>query len=55
MQVDVNNKDFIYTYKIIEGISNIKGGIKVLNDLKYPDDILDECNKLLKNSINTFI
>ena len=48
MQVDVNNKDFIYTYKIIEGISNIKGGIKVLNDLKYPDDILDECNKLLK-------
>jgi hypothetical protein len=55
MQVDVNDKDFIYTYKIIDGISKIKGGIKVLNDLKYPDEILDECNKLLKDSINTFI
>ena len=55
MQVELDNKDFIYTYKIIEGISKIKGGIKVLNDLKYPDEILDECNKLLQNSINTFI
>ena len=55
MQVDLKDKDFIYTYKIIKGISKIKGGLKVLNALKYPSEIIEECNKLLNHSINTFI
>ncbi len=33
--------DFEYTYKLQKGISEIKGGIKVLHDMKYPVDILD--------------
>ena len=33
---------FRYTYKIIKGISNVKGGIKVLRDLGYPPCIISE-------------
>jgi len=35
-----NNKDFKYTYNLIEGISEIRGGIKVLKDMKYPEQLL---------------
>jgi len=37
--------DFEYTYLIEKGISNIKGGIKVLSDMNYPKEILDNTNK----------
>jgi hypothetical protein len=33
-------RDFEYTYLLIKGISEIKGGIKVLIDMKYPEEIL---------------
>jgi hypothetical protein len=36
---------FVYTYLIEKGISNIKGGIKVLSDMNYPKEILDYTNK----------
>ena len=49
MQVKTQKKDFIYTYKIVNGISKIKGGIKVLKDLNYPDEILKECNSYLSH------
>ena len=32
--------DFTYTYKLVDGVSKVKGGIKVLKDLKYPSSIL---------------
>jgi hypothetical protein len=35
------NDTFEYTYQLTEGISNVKGGIKVLHDMKYPKEILD--------------
>lgn len=38
------NDNFEYTYKIHEGISKIKGGIKVLHDMNYPKEILDLAN-----------
>jgi MutS domain V len=31
---------FEYTYKIKEGISRIKGGVRVLKDMNYPDEII---------------
>lgn len=31
---------FQYTYKLVKGISNIKGGTKVLTDLNYPTEIV---------------
>jgi len=30
-----------YTYKLVSGISNIKGGINVLSDMNYPKEIID--------------
>jgi hypothetical protein len=38
------NDNFEYTYELVQGISNIKGGIKVLHDMKYPKEILDLAN-----------
>ena len=37
---DYGNVDFTYTYKLVEGVSKVKGGLKVLKDLKYPSSIL---------------
>jgi hypothetical protein len=34
--------DFKYTYKLKKGISNIKGGIKVLKDMNYPVELLSQ-------------
>ena len=42
---------FTYTYKMEKGISNIKGGIKVLRDLEYPNEII----KYTKEIINELI
>jgi DNA mismatch repair ATPase MutS len=35
------NDNFEYTYLIENGISKIKGGLKVLKDMNYPKEILD--------------
>jgi hypothetical protein len=36
MKTIKQNDDFEYTYELIKGISNVKGGLKVLHDLDYP-------------------
>jgi DNA mismatch repair ATPase MutS len=51
MDINERNEDFVYTYKLIKGISHIKGGIKVLNDLNYPEEIINE-TKLLIGEVN---
>jgi len=38
------NDTFKYTYELVQGISKIKGGLKVLYDMKYPKEILDLAN-----------
>jgi DNA mismatch repair ATPase MutS len=40
---------FIYTYELKEGISTIKGGIKVLSDLDYPKEIIFNTEKIINN------
>jgi DNA mismatch repair ATPase MutS len=40
-----------YTYKLIKGISNIKGGITVLEKLSYPDEILISAKKVIDKII----
>jgi len=41
MDVLVDEKgEFNYTYKLKKGISRLKGGIRVLRDLQYPEEIL---------------
>ena len=42
MIVKINtNGTFNYTYKIKKGISKLKGGIRVLKDMNYPDHIIN--------------
>ena len=41
MKTVKKNDNFEYTYLIEEGISKIKGGLKVLKDMNYPKEILD--------------
>ena len=44
-------KNYKNTYKLITGISNIKGGIKVLEELEYNKDIIKSAKKIV-NKIN---
>ena len=38
----------IYTYKIQNGISTVKGGVSVLRNLKYPEHIIKMSNHILE-------
>jgi len=49
MKIDVCGDDFKYTYKMEKGISTIKGGIKVLKDLEYPEEIINTTMDTLKD------
>ena len=48
MQVVSRDGDFEYTYKVINGISRVKGGIKVLRDLGYPEHIVKDSSDIIK-------
>ena len=48
MKIETTNDDFKYTYKLNKGISDIKGGIKVLKDLEYPDEIIKMTSTILQ-------
>lgn len=48
MKIIENNNIFNYTYKIQKGISTVKGGVKVLRDLEYPKEIIDETVEIIK-------
>ena len=37
------------TYELDQGISNIKGGIKVLEDLNYHKSIINNAKTIIKN------
>ena len=50
MRIVEKGEDFEYTYKLITGISQIKGGVKVLKDLEYPNEIIENA-KILLNSL----
>ena len=41
MKTFKKNDNFEYTYILQDGISKIKGGLKVLHDMNYPKEILD--------------
>ena len=46
MSVDPNNHE--YLYKIATGVSTIKGGLKVLRELEYPDEIVKTASKIIQ-------
>jgi DNA mismatch repair ATPase MutS len=37
-----------YLYKIADGISSIKGGLKVLRELDYPADIVESARQIIE-------
>ena len=47
----IYNKNFKYTYKMENGISTIKGGIKVLIDLNYTKEIIDTTSSIIKELV----
>ena len=49
MFVEQKGDDFVYNYKIKSGISEVKGGIKVLKDLAYPEQIILDSAKVIKS------
>jgi hypothetical protein len=48
MSVEIKSDyNVLYLYKFKKGISTIKGGIKVLYDLEYPESIIESTKKIL--------
>jgi DNA mismatch repair ATPase MutS len=37
-----------YLYKIANGVSSIKGGLKVLRDLEYPAEIVESAREIIE-------
>ena len=52
----INKKDsgIEYTYQLKKGISKIKGGIHVLEQLNYPKKIVNSTKDLLLNSFSKY-
>lgn len=42
METIEKDKKISYTYKFIPGISEVKGGVKILNDMNFPEEILND-------------
>ena len=47
MKINLRENNFEYTYKMQKGISSIKGGVQVLKDLDYPQEIIDGTNNII--------
>ena len=53
MKIDANCCDGVngnviqYLYKLGKGISSVKGGIKVLQDLDYPIEIINDTKRII--------
>ena len=47
MEVKKQNDSFYYTYLVKDGMSSVKGGLKVLRDLNYPDNIIKNAENIL--------
>ena len=52
MVTQKNNNKLIYTYKFESGISEVKGGIKVLTDMNYPKEIIENTIKENNSLVN---
>jgi len=41
MKTTIIDGQLIYKYMVVKGISKVKGGLKVLKEMNYPKEILD--------------
>ena len=49
MKINKTNNNFVYTYLLNKDISTFKGGIKILKDFDYPEEIIEESQKIINN------
>lgn len=54
MKINKKNSIIEYTYKLKKGISKIKGGIHVLEQLNYPKNLVNSTKDLLLNSFSKY-
>ncbi len=54
MKINKKDSTIEYTYKLKKGISKIKGGIHVLEQLNYPKTIVNSTKDLLLNSFSKY-
>jgi DNA mismatch repair ATPase MutS len=46
MEIKATEEGFNYTYELKQGISTVRGGFKVLEDMNYPKEIITNTNSL---------
>ena len=51
MQITDENEVFEYDYILNQGISEVKGGVKVLKDLGYPSDMINNTDDYLSKNL----
>jgi len=51
MQITDENEVFEYDYILNQGISEVKGGVKVLKDLGYPSDMINNTDHYLSKNL----
>ena len=44
----IKNNNPNYTYKITKGVSDVKGGVSVLKQLNYPNNIIESTMNVLE-------
>jgi hypothetical protein len=49
MAIDTYHNNLKYKYKLVSGISHVKGGIKILEKLQYPEYIIKKARHILKD------
>lgn len=48
MKTTIKNNNPVYTYKITKGVSEVKGGVSVLKQLNYPNQIIESTMNVLE-------
>ena len=51
MKTKGSDDDFKYTYLLKKGISLTKGGVRVLRDLDYPEEVITNTKKTIEEII----
>ena len=52
--IEKDNSKLVYTYKMKKGISKVQGAIKILEEMKYPEEIINDVknfNKKIKDPL----
>ena len=51
--VQDENENLIYTYKLKKGVSKIQGAIKILEQMEYPDEIIQDVKRYSKTPLSS--